>query len=267
MWVLAVTSVIAIWLLAYAFTLSAVQQHRTNTVLYAQLREELSAGTAPIGGSIDPGSPIAVMAIPRIGLDKEVIVEGTSSGDLIAGPGHRRDTPLPGQAGVSWIYGRSTTFGAPFGRLRALEAGDQITVTTGQAAFTYRVIGVRYPGDPTPSILAPDGSRLLLETAVGDALGTDRTVLVDATLQGKVQPTPPGRPTSLRSAEQPMHGDTGALLPLVFWLQGLVIVLVAAAWARVRWGLWQAWLVATPIVIALLWGAGQSAFMLLPNLL
>ena len=33
-------------------------------------------------------------------------MEGTSSGTLMSGPGHRRDTPFPGQAGVSVIVGR-----------------------------------------------------------------------------------------------------------------------------------------------------------------
>ena len=37
------------------------------------------------------------MQIPAIGLHDVVIVEGTDSGDLRDGPGHRRDTPLPGQ--------------------------------------------------------------------------------------------------------------------------------------------------------------------------
>jgi len=47
----------------------------------------------------------------------QVVVGGTSAGDLESAPGHRRDTALPGQVGVSLIYGRAVTFGAPFGQL------------------------------------------------------------------------------------------------------------------------------------------------------
>jgi len=44
-------------------------------------------------------------------------------------------------------------------------------------------------------------------------------------------------------------------------------VVIATVWARLRWGPWQTWVVAVPLVVALLWGATNSAFALLPNLL
>ena len=49
-----------------------------------------------------------------------VVVEGTTPGEPDAGPGHLRDTPLPGQAGVSVVFGRRATFGAPFASLPQL---------------------------------------------------------------------------------------------------------------------------------------------------
>ena len=77
---------------------------------------------------------------------------GTTSGVLFDGPGHRRDTPLPGQQGTSLIMGRRAAFGGPFAGIDDLEKGDRIRVTTGQGAFDFDVIGVRHEGDPTPPL-------------------------------------------------------------------------------------------------------------------
>ena len=53
-----------------------------------------------VGGSItapNDGSPVGVLHIAKIGLDK-VIVEGTTTDDLRQGQGHYTGTPLPGRA-------------------------------------------------------------------------------------------------------------------------------------------------------------------------
>lgn len=263
-------SVLAAWTVLYALVFSGLQAERTNSVLYAELREGLSAATTPIGGAIKPGTPIALLRLPAAGLTGEVIVEGTAPGDLRAGPGHRRDTPLPGQAGVSVLYGRSVTFGAPFARLASLTTGTQFTVTTGQGTFTYAVDGVRHAGDPVPKPLAADGSRLMLETTTRAGLhfGPATTLFVDATLvKGAVAPTPPGRPSAISEPERAMSADTSVLLPLVLWLQALVLVSAAIVWAWLRWGAWQTWLLGVPLVVAVLWGAGSAALMLMPNLI
>lgn len=263
-----VVSALAAWIVLYALVFSGLQANRTNSVLYATLRENLSAATTPIGGVINPGTPIALLSVPGAGLPAEVLVEGTSPSDLRSGPGHLRTTPLPGQAGVSVIYGRSTTFGAPFAHLPGLKRGARITVTTGQGTFVYAVDGIRRPGDPTPSLLPPGSSRLLLETAAGPMFGARRTVFVDATIVDPhtVVAAPSGRPTSVPSEELAMHGQPSALLPLVLWLQGLVIAALGIVWARARWGVWQSWLLGTPIAIAMLWGASSTAMLLVPNL-
>lgn len=264
-----IVSVLAAWMVLYALVFSGMQADRSNSVLYAELRENLSAATTPIGGVINPGTPIALVSIPKAGLPAEVLVEGTAPSDLRAGPGHLRTTPLPGQAGVSVIYGRSTTFGAPFAHVTDLKAGDRITVTTGQGKFVYAVDRVRRAGDPTPSLLAAGSSRLLLETAAGSTFGARKTVFVDATIVDPhtVVPAPRGRPTSVPSEELAMHGESSALLPLVLWLQGLLVVTIGLVWARLRWGVWQAWLLGIPLVIAMLWGASSTAMLLIPNLI
>jgi sortase A len=263
-------SALAGWLLLYAFIFSGLQEGREQHVLYNQLREGLAGATTPIGGAIAPGTPIAVLDSPRVGLH-DVVVEGTTAGDLEAGPGHRRDTALPGQAGVSTIYGRSVTFGAPFRHITDLRAGDALRITTGQGDFVYRVDRIRRDGDPLPPVLTPDGSRLTLVTANGagwrQGWAPTETVYVDATLEGKPQPTPPGRPTAIPTSETAFHGDPAVLLELVLLLQLLVGVAFGVTWAQARWGRWQSWLVGAPALVAVLWLVTGTAFRLLPNLM
>jgi sortase A len=269
-WIVTTVRLVAAWCLAYALGLSGLQEQHDQGHLYDQFRENLAEATVPIGGAIAAGTPVALLQLPVAGAHKLVVVEGTSSSDLREGPGHRRDTPLPGQAGVAVVFGRGATFGAPFRNVSDLPAGADLTVTTGQGVFHYKVDRVRRPGDPLPPVLAPTSSRLTLVSATGSGWRSgwtaSRMVYVDASLVGKVQPTPAGRPTAVSSAEQAMHINRSALMPLVLWLQLLVVAAIAVAWARERWGRWQTWLVGTPVLLAALWGASSSASGLLPNL-
>lgn len=263
-------AVLALWLVFFGLGLTGLQAARSQLVLYGQLRTTLADATVPIGGTIEPGSPIALIEADRIGL-RYVVVEGTSSGDLRAGPGHRRDTPLPGQAGTCVLYGRATLFGGPFRHVLDLRPGDPITVTTGQGTFEYRVDGIRRAGDPIPGLLPSGAGRLTLVTAEGvswrKGWAPNHVAYVDATLQGTAQPAPAGRLTGVPHADTAMQGDPGALVPVVLWLQVLVAAGLGAAWAQARWGGAQAWLVFTPAVLAALWGATESALQLLPNLM
>jgi sortase A len=271
-WILACLLALSVWFVLYAFVLSALQESRAQTLLYDDLRENLSKATAPLGGQIALGTPLALLDAPAAGIDNVVVVEGSSSAELTEGPGHRSDTVLPGQPGVSVILGRSVMFGAPFRSIDHLKPGDPIIVTTGQGTFTYSVMDVRRPGDPLPAALPTGGSRIVLVSSSGagwrNGWAPQQTVYVDASLtKGKVQEVPPGRPAVAPGAQQPMAGSTALLVLLVFWLQALLLVAVGVAWTRTRWGLWQTWLVAVPIVLACLWGVTQTAVVLLPNLL
>lgn len=263
-------SLVCLWVLAYGFAFSGIQEGRNQAVLYSKLRQELSEATAPLGGSITSGTPVALLDARSAGLRNVVVVEGTTSTDLTNGPGHVATTPLPGQPGISVLMGRSVTFGAPFRHIAALRVGQLVRVTTGQGEFTYRVAQVRAAGDRQRPLVSGQ-SRLTLVSSTGsgwrNGWAPQVTVYVDADLvTGTVQPYPPGRPTALSAAERPMQGDRGALVPLVLWLQGLLLVCIGAVLGRARWGRWQTWLLGTPLVLACLWGATQSAVALLPNL-
>lgn len=259
---------LCLWGVLYPVVVGSLQEQDDQRGLYAQFREQLAQATAPVGPS-QVGVPVAVVDIGSVGLRGAVVVEGTSSRQLSHGPGHRRDTVLPGQAGVSVLFGRSVTFGAPFGRLGELSRGDRITVTTGQGVATYSVERLRRAGDPLPSPLAAGTGRLVLVTADGSGwrrgLAPSGVLYVDAALTSKPQPAPGGRP-AVAADEQAMGVTTMPLLPLVFWLQALLAVLAGGVWLRSRWGRWQAWAVSTPVVLAALIGASGSAAQLLPNL-
>ena len=257
------------WTAFYALVVSGLQERHQQSVLYSQLRYHLAAGDVPIGGVIEAGTPIALLSMPSAGLHSAVVVEGTESGDLAKGPGHKRNSAFPGQAGVAVVYGRATFFGGPFADIGAAKVGATITVQTGQGKATYRVRDVRRPGDPFPP--APATGRLILVTADGSGWrggwASDDAVYVDADLVSKVQPTPGPRLGAVPESEGAMAGDPSALYSLVLWLPLLGVVGVALSWLRQRWGGWPVWVVGTPAVLAVLWGITQDAVRLLPNLL
>jgi sortase A len=263
-------SVLALWAVLYGLVFSSLQEHRSQHELLATFQEQLAVQTAPVTDPIHPGAPVATLSIPGIGLHDVVVVEGTDSADLEAGPGHRRDTVLPGQVGVSVLMGRSLLFGAPFGHIVDLRTGAPITVLTGQGSFRYRVTDVRRDGDRLPYPI-PDGSgRLTLVTSApanGGVAPSRQTVYVDATLQGHAQGASTGRPASIANSEAPMRGEVGSLPVLVIWMALLVVALVLAAWARTSWRLKPTVLVAVPVVIALVWAITELAAQFLPNLL
>ncbi|MEV0731030.1 sortase [Polymorphospora sp. NPDC050346] len=251
----------------YLLVVSPLQQQRTQNNLFDQIRGDLAQATAPIGGAIAPGTPVAVLTAPSIGLET-VVVEGTSAADLLAGPGHRRDTPLPGQAGVSLLYGRAGTFGAPFRRVPDLVPGATVNLVTGQGEVTYRVEGVRRDGDPLPAPLPAGGGRLTLVTTDATRMLTAAdTVFVDAVLVGEPWPAPAGRPRLVAAYERALQPDPTAAFPLVLWLQALALAAGGLTWARHRWGRVEAWVVGTPIVLACGWQVYEAAVRLLPNLL
>lgn len=271
MWVALSLAGLIAWVALYALVVSALEENHHQGVLYSKLREQLAAATAPVGGAITPGSPVALLTMKSAGLRDVVVVEGTASGDLMKGPGHRRDTVLPGQSGASVLYGRATMFGGPFGDIASASPGDTITLTTGQGVATYTVTGVRRAGDPLPQPLREGGGRLTLVTADGSGWrsgwASNRAVYVDADLKGDPFPAPSGRPTVVPKAETALQGDPSALYTLVFWLPLLGLVAVLVVWIGQVWGRWQTWLVAVPVVLAALWGVSETAVRLLPNLL
>jgi sortase A len=243
----------------YLFALSGVQEARSQTTLYTRLQNELAAGTAPTG-TTTPGSPVAVMSIPSIGLNDAVVVEGTSPEDLTLGPGHLRNSPLPGQTGTSVIYGRRATFGAPFANLGSLSRGDIIRVTTAQGTSSYEVVAF---GSSSSTVEDPSASRLILLTAASAAVPTYYGY-VDADLVSNAK-SGPGILSAIYPDETALSSDGGALVLTALWAIALALFSAIATVAALRWSAPLAYLCAAPVVLAILWNLYENLAALLPN--
>lgn len=265
---------LAAWLVVFLGPLSALSEQHAQSILYSQFRTQLGTFDPPpppfnASTPLQPGDPVAVISAPTIGLRNVVVVEGTRSGDLTAGPGHWPGTPLPGEAGASYLLGRAFSYGGPFSAVPNLRTGAPITVTTGQGTYHFGVSAVLQPDQPIPARVTSTGSALVLVTATNHGWRNlwvpSHPVYVWATLKGK--PAPDIATTIAVPADKPMTSDPSGLTVLVLWLQLLLVVAIGVTWAVIRWGGWQAWLIGCPVGLATLWGASLQFSHLLPNLL
>ena len=151
------------------------------------------------------GSPVGIIRIDKIGLDK-VIVEGTATNDLRQGPGHYIGTPLPGEAGNAAIAGHRTTYGAPFYDLDKLSAGDLIDVTTVQGAFTYQVTGSLVVSPSDDAVVADTPTPQLTLTTCNPRFSASSRLVVRAKLITPPAPTLPPAPTVVHG-----HHETTAV--------------------------------------------------------
>lgn len=269
-----VLAALSLGFVAHVTLVGSLQHSRAQFGLYQSLRTELAQATSPLGqldvdGELVPfGTPIGTIEIESIGVS-EVFLQGTRPEDLISGPGHRRDTVMPGQAGTSVIMGRQATYGGPFSGLAGLAIGDEIEIITGQGTSTYEVFTIRREGDLLPEPLDEGEGRLELVTADGIPLAPSGSLHVDAELVSEVFETP--APVFTKAVLDPSEFAMGAVasdwLPALFWLQWLVIASVALRWVRQKWGGWQTWVVAVPVLLALGAATSGAVMSLMPNLL
>lgn len=271
--VLGIVAVLALSFLVEVIVLGTLQHDRDQVRLTGEFRSELANAIAPVspfgedGKPLPAGTPVAIVEIPKLRL-REAVVEGTSSATLMSGPGHRRDTPLPGQAGTSVIAGRRATYGGPFRSLDQMAIGDKITVTTGQGQNVFAVLGLRRSGDPLPPAVTSNQGRLTLVTTAGPVLAPIDLLRVDAALVSATQPTSAQLPSrELSAAEALMAGDRSALLGIFEWSVLLFACALATVWVRVNTGLRQAWLIGLPVLGPLCLFTFDKVAILLPNLL
>ena len=266
---------------AWVAFLSKLHYDRAQHHAYDALRIALAQGTAPVGPTqvvnpnennspselVPSGTPVAVLSIPRMGL-RAVVLQGTTGSVLENGPGHLRDTQMPGQVGVSVIMGRRAAYGGPFSKLSTLNPGDPITVVTGQTVAQYQVLDLRRGGDPSPPPPATGQSRLILVTADGAPFAPSGMLYVDADLTSKPQPAPPMvlSAANLAPSENAMGTETQAWLPIVFWGQLLLLFTLALTLLWNYWGKWQTWVIAVPILGYLVLSVADEVTRLLPNL-
>ena len=251
-------AVVALFL-AFQFFATQLVYDRSQSLLRQQLQSLVASKEATSTTWIpSDGQPIGVLMIPKIGLST-VVVQGSSAAMTEKGPGHLRGTALPGRFGNSVFLGRRSTYGAPFERLDELRPFDTIEVATGAGAFTYLVatVAVVRPGEA--DVVGPsDDSRLTLITSSPRYLTTGRLV-VTAVLKTKPAEAPATGTVMIVPTELGLQGDTGGVGGVLLWGELAAVSLIGALWLKRRVSWRVAWLLGTPLVIALLWAAFRAA--------
>ncbi len=227
------------------------------------------------GGATRPaeGDAAGRIEIPRIAVD-DVFVSGVSVRDLKRGPGHYRDTPLPGEAGNAAIAGHRTTYGAPFNRIEELEPGDEILTTTVQGRFVYTVRETFIVRPDQSEVLAPTTTNQLTLTSCHPKYSARQRIIVVADLAGQpvAIPLPPAEgepaPAPGEPGELDVSGEATPKLPAVLWaavcvLIGLVVWLVARRFANRR-SPWLTYLVGAPVFLVALFIFFENLSRLLP---
>ncbi|TML63588.1 MAG: class E sortase [Actinobacteria bacterium] len=197
------------------------------------------------------GSAVAHLVIPKIGVDK-FVVEGV---------GVPPTTPLPGHVGNSGIAGHRTTYGAPFGDLDKLGAGDHIRVTTREGSFEFVVdekngIQVVQPGDLAVLRTDPaDTAAHLTLTTCNPKYSASERLVVKATLAPFIPPLPAQiiDPTILAtSGAFDLSGESSSLTPTFLW--GAIVAAVGFLWWLLfhRHAKWTNWVIgAIPFAVVL----------------
>jgi sortase A len=159
------------------------------------------------------GSGIAILRIPRLGKNYAfVVVQGTSTADLIKGPGHQPGTAMPGKLGNFYVAGHRTTYLHPFYNINELKPGDPIVLETRTMWFTYTVgdipgtaakhqeivspsdVAVTYPVPDQPNPALTPTQHVLTFTSCNPRYSASQRIVVHALLsesQRKSQGLPP----------------------------------------------------------------------------
>ena len=82
------------------------------------------------------GAPVAILSVPRIGINEVPVFEGTDDLTLNRGAGLIAGTGLPGESRNVGIAGHRDGF---FRRLKYIQVGDQILLEAGRDNFEYKV--------------------------------------------------------------------------------------------------------------------------------
>ncbi len=133
---------------------------------YASAESVAVAGAARrMMNGIELGQPIGRIHIPRLSVNA-VFIHGTRWGpDLSKGPGHYKETPLPGVGKTAAIAAHRTTFGAWFRHIDDLRRGDRITISLPYATFQYMVFTHKIVDDEDWSIIENRGFDALVLSA------------------------------------------------------------------------------------------------------
>ena len=258
--------------LRHSFQIAVASQPSPSTNVPSGDGTDPATVTPPSTVAAPPPAPsgeaVAVIKIPKIGVE-QAVVEGTGVGDLRKGPGHYRNTPLPGQPGNAAIAGHRTTYGAPFNRIDELAPGDAILVTTLQGNFKYLVSEAPFPVSPRQNdVLFPKNDNRITLTTCHPKYSAEKRLIVVAKLAPRVKPAAAPKvsktPRKIASVDASTAGDTGAALPALMWAALVGAAYFGMVWLSRRWVRRAALLIGVPIILALLFPFFEQLSRLLP---
>lgn len=139
-------------LLGYVATQYWGMFHRQKQ-LAQQWEQQAAQLNVPGHAQLSPEDMLTRVIIPKINLDA-IVVEGASRKDLSEGPGHMRETAMPGQPGNTVITGHRDTF---FRHIYELNRGDEITIRRAGQAYKYEVTSKK--------IVMPDDLSVIRQTS------------------------------------------------------------------------------------------------------
>lgn len=217
----------------------------------------------------EPGDAVARIEIPAIGVD-EVVVHGVSPAELRTGPGHYPTSAGFGEVGNAAIAGHRTTYGQPFHDLDRLEPGDEIRITTIRGTFTYEVDEWFVVGERDVHVLDDQGDARLTLTACHPKYSSRQRIVVSALLvEDPIEPLPrPVTPTPDEAVAfdfgTGLDGDRGQLAGVVTWSGAFLVALAATVAVGRRWRRWPAYLLASPVLVVVLFVAFDHVDRYLP---
>jgi len=133
---------------------------------------------------IDIGAVVARLDAPSVNLSTAVL-EGSDDAILNRGAGHIEDTALPGEPGNIGIAGHRDTVFRP---VRRMHVGDELTLSTGDRVYRYRISRTLIVGPDDVYVLDPTRTpTLTLVTCYPfDFVGhAPKRFIVQATLVGQ----------------------------------------------------------------------------------
>lgn len=141
--------------------------HIQERLLQSKARDQISIGKQPESETPrtplhpEPGSLIARLEIPRIGLSVAV-VEGAAEPQLRVAAGHIPGTAFPGENdNVAFAGHRDTHFRS----LRSIRLNDEVRMAAGNRLYKYRVVSTRIVKPEDIQVLYPaDRETLTLVT-------------------------------------------------------------------------------------------------------
>jgi sortase A len=144
--------------------------------------EAVAANARRLQRRLRLGQPLGRMVIPKLGVEA-VFVHGTRwAEDLSRGPGHYKETELPGLGKTAAIAAHRTTFGAWFRHIDELERGDLIRLHLPYGTFRYRVFTHEIVESDDWSIIRDRGFDTLVLSACHPLYSADNRWVVYARL-------------------------------------------------------------------------------------